>query len=188
MASFGAKRPIWAKINTEPAGALPTYEEMLSLGRLVKADRSITYASGKLYADDQLAESVDEFVSGTIAEETDDIPDDVAGEIYGSEVTEGRVSRKSGDNPPYGGHAYYKVLMRKGVKYYKGFYYPKVKAILGNDTAQTKGDSITFGTSATTFTVFECNSGEWCIEETFPSEAEVIAWCDEQLGVTESGG
>ena len=41
------------------------------LAGLVKADLSITLASGQLYADDQLAESVDEFVSGSVAMETD---------------------------------------------------------------------------------------------------------------------
>lgn len=185
MASFGAKRPIWAPILTQPKGELPTYGEVQSLGRLVKAERSINYASGKLHADDELVEDVNEFVSGAIAEETDDILDEVAGEIYGSDITNGVVSRKTGDTPPYGGHAYYKVLMRDGKKYYKGYYYPKVKATLGNDTAQSKSDSITFGTALTSLTVFACNSGEWCIEKTCNTEAEVIAWCDEMLGVTE---
>lgn len=190
MASFGAKRPRFAKINTEPEAALPTYENAVTIGRMIKGDLALTFASGKLYADDQLAESVDEFVSGAITLETDDILDDVAGEIYGATVTAGLVDYKAGDTPPAGGLVYYKVLMRKGVKLFKGYYYPRVKAQLGNDTAQTKGDSITFGTSTTALTVYQCNTGSWRQTKEFTgedletAEAAVIAWCDEKLGET----
>ena len=84
MASFGAKYPHFSKIKTEPDDALPTYEGPVNIGRLVKADLTVNLASGKLYADDELAESVDEFSSGSVAMETDDMTDDVAAEVYGS--------------------------------------------------------------------------------------------------------
>ena len=64
--------------------------------------------------------------------------------------------------------------------------YPRVKAALGNDSAATKADSITFGTTSTTFTVFACNSGEWRITEEFDTEAEARSWVDEQLA--QAGG
>ena len=181
MASFGAKYPRFSPIKTEPESALPQYEGPVSLGRLVKAELTITMASGKLYADDALAESVDEFSSGSVAMETDDITDESAGKVYGATVTEKKVSYKAGDSAPMGGLAYYKVLMRNGKKLFKGFFYPRVKAVLGNDTAQTKGDSITFGTSATTFTVFRCNTDAWRITEELDSETAAAAWVDEQL-------
>ncbi len=187
MASFGAKYPRFAKIDTEPVADLPTYKDPVTIGRMIKGDLSLTFASGKLYADDALAESVDEFVSGEVALETDDMLDDVAGEIYDATVEGKRVTYKAGDNPPMGGLAYYKVLMRSGKKVYKGYFYPRVKAAIGNDTAQTKADSITFGTTMTTFTVFRCNSDDWRITEEFDTEAEAVAWVDEQLGDTGEG-
>ena len=55
MASFGAKYPHFSKIKTEPDDALPTYEGPVNIGRLVKADLTVNLASGKLYADDELA-------------------------------------------------------------------------------------------------------------------------------------
>jgi len=181
MASFGAKRPRFAKIQTEPENALPTYDTPVTIGRLIKGDLSITYASGKLFADDELAESVDEFSSGTVALETDDVVDDVAQEIYGLTVSNGEVSYKAGDTPPPGGLTYHKVLMRRGKKLFKGYYYPRVQAVLGNDTAQTKGDSVTFGTSATNFTVYQSNTGQWRVTKEFASEAACEAWCDSKL-------
>lgn len=181
MASFGAKYPRFAPIKTEPAATLPTYDVAVTIGKLVKADLTVALASGKLYADDALAESVDEFSSASIAMETDDMVDASATAIYGCTVNAKAVSYKAGDNPPMGGLAYYKVIMRDGVKLFKGFCYPRVKAIIGNDTAATKADSITFGTSATAFTVFKCNTDEWRITEELATEALAKTWVDEKL-------
>lgn len=183
MASFGAKYIRFNTIAEEPEGKLPVYKRggAVTLGRLVKADLTVNLASGKLYADDELAESVDEFSSGSLAAETDDMEDTAASTVYGCTVTDGEVHFKRGDSPPMGGLAYYKVLMRKGVKFFKGFFYPRVKAALGNDTAQTKGDSITFGTNNTTFTIFGSNSDDWRIWKTFKTEEEARAWVDEKL-------
>ena len=64
----------------------------------------------------------------------------------------------------------------------KGYFYPRVQAALGNDTAQTKTDSITFGTTNTTFTVFPCESGDWRITEEFNKEVDCKAWVKEKLG------
>ncbi len=182
MASFGAKYPFFSKIKSEPAGTLPVYEgEPVRIGRLVKADLTVNLASGKLFADDGLAESVDEFASGSIAMETDDMEDEVASVVYGAQVTDKEVHYNVGDDPPAGGLVYIKKLMRRRKVLHKGYYYPLVKAALGGDTAQTKTDSITFGTAATTFTVFACESGDWRLTQEFPTEAEALAWIKEKL-------
>ena len=109
MASFGAKNPYFCKVKEEPDGKLPVYDgEPVKIGRLVKADLSITMASGKLYADDELAESVEEFASGSLTMETDDIIDSVASVVYGTTVEEKTVHYNTKDDPPSGGLAYYK--------------------------------------------------------------------------------
>lgn len=186
MAQFGAKRPIFAPTKTTPDNALPTYdyEKVVTVGKLVKADLTVTNASGELYADDALAEKVDMFASGSLALETDDKTDEVHAAIHGAtkDTQSSEVTDSDGDVAPRGGLCYYKVIIRGGVRYFKGVFHPLVKAILGNDSAATKGSSITFGTSATTFTVFRCNSGAWRITKEFTTESECIAWCDTKLG------
>ncbi len=183
MASFGAKNPYFAPIESEPEGTLPVYKgEPVKIGRLVKADLTLTMASGKLYADDELAESAEEFVSGSIAMETDDILDTVASVIYGATVKEKTVVYNTSDNPPPGGLAYYKKLMRHGKLVFKGLFFPRVKAALGNDAAQTKADSITFGTSTTNFTVSNANNGDWRFTEEFETEDAALAWVKAMLG------
>ena len=78
------------------------------------------------------------------------------------------------------------MLFRSGQKVYKGCFYPKVRAALGNDNAATRGNSITFGTTPTTLTVFACNTGDWRITKEFTgdgAEASALAWLKEKLAV-----
>ena len=152
MAQFGAKRPIFAPTKTTPDNALPTYdyEKVVTVGKLVKADLTVTNASGELYADDALAEKVDMFASGSLALETDDKTDEVHAAIHGAtkDTQSSEVTDSDGDVAPRGGLCYYKVIIRGGVRYFKGVFHPLVKAILGNDSAATKGSSITSSASA----------------------------------------
>lgn len=185
MAAFGAKYIKYAQIKAEAENALPTYEATKAkvIGLLVKADFSPTYASGELYADDKLAEKQEEFISGTIAVELDELEDDTAALIYGNTLseTDERVDN-SKDNAPYGGLGYIKTLLKNGVKFYRAYYYPKVRAVIGNDSANTKSNSITFATAPTSFTVYEANNGDWRQTKKFDTEAAAKAWIDSKLG------
>lgn len=176
MAEFGANHPCF-----KPDAA----QSGVAIGKLVSANLTVNLASGELYADDGLAEQLSEFSSGTIAMETDDMSDQVASTVYGCKVEGGVVTSNTNDTAPRGGLAYYKTLMRKGVKYYKGFYYPRVRAALGNDNAQTRGSSITFQTTQTTFTVFADDSGNWRETKTFTDKDSAAAWCEQKTAVSE---
>ncbi len=177
MADFGAKYPCF-----KPEGA----ETGAVIGKLVSANLTVNLASGELYADDVLAEQLSEFSSGSIAMETDDLADDNAAKIYGCTVTEGLVTYNVGDTAPRGGLGYYKSLMREGKKFFKAFFYPRVRAALGNDNAQTRGSSITFQTSSTTFTVFADAKGTWRETETFEAESDAVAWINERCGIADA--
>lgn len=183
MAKFGAKHPCFAPIATEPDNAAPTYGVGAEIGKLVAANLTVNLASGELFADDILAEQLSEFASGTLVMETDDMVAEIAGMVYGATVNGNRVTYNKGDTAPLGGLGYYKVMMRNGVKYYEGYYYPKVRAALGNDNAQTRGNSITFSTTSTTFTVFAPNAGDWRETETFTTEEAAKLWIENKLGL-----
>ena len=113
------------------------------------ANLTVNLANGELFADDSMAEQVSEFASGTLAMETDDMLDSVAAVVYGAtaEAEGGELKYNAADTPPLGGLAYYKRLKRSGKTCFKGYYYPKVRAALGNDNAQTKGSSCLLYTS-----------------------------------------
>ncbi|GHU92944.1 hypothetical protein FACS1894208_01230 [Clostridia bacterium] len=188
MAGFGAQYPNFAPIDTQPVGALPTYksEDKVTIGHLVGATLTVNNATAEMYGDDRLIEEISEFISGSIAMETDDLALDVAGTLFGTEISEsGQLGFKSSDTSPPGGLTYIKVLMRNKVKVFKGYYYPLVKASMGNDTATTKSASTNFSSTPTNFTVFPCNDDHWVILEEFDTLAAAKTWCDAQLGVTE---
>jgi len=186
MATFGAQYPNFAPwAETQPETGLPAFGARVVIGRLVSANVTVALATGDLYADDVLAEHVSEFASASCAMETDDMLDAVAAVVYGATVETQQVHYKAGDATPQGGLAYYKVLMRNGTKVYKGFFYPKVMAALGNDSAQTKGSSVTFGTASTTFTIqAHTATDDWRITAEFPDVAAVRAWVEEMLTTT----
>lgn len=188
MAAFGAKYFKYAKIKEEKKNQLPTYDadKTMMLGGLVKADLTVNFASGETYADDMLAEKAEEFISGSIAAEVDELEDETASVIYGAKINElGEKADNTGDSAPYGGLAYYKCLMKNGAKFYRGYYYPKVKAALGNDSAATKSSSITFATTPINFTVYEPDTGDWRYTKKFDTEAEVREWIDKKLSNAE---
>jgi hypothetical protein len=187
MSAFGAKYLNFAPIAEEAEDALPTYEKngAFSLGALVKADLTVNFASGELYADDRLAEKVDEFSSGSLAAEVDELKDEQAAKIYGATYNESKEKiDNTGDTVPTGGLTYCKSLMKNGVKFYRGYYYPKVKAQIGSDSAATKSSSITLATSPITFTIMEALNGDWRHTEEFDTEAAAKAWCDKKLANT----
>lgn len=182
MASFGAKYIKFAPVKTEPEGKLPTYDAAVELGKLVKAELTVNIATGELYANNMLAEKSDEFISGTLAVEVDDMEKEIEGTVYGSAYNDGELVDNAADVVPYGGLAYYKTLQRSGKPVFEACYYPKAKAILSTDSAATKGSSITFNTKPLSFTIYEPDSGDWRYRKEFSSEKEAIAYVDDKLG------
>lgn len=184
MAKIGANYPCFAPIQgDEPLNTLPSYGAGRVIGKLVTANLTANLSVGDMYADDGLAEQINEFLSGTIVMETDDMSDDTAAAIYGATVVDNEVKYNKGDVCPLGCLGYYKSMVRNGVRYYQGYFYPKVRASLGADNAQTKGAEVTFQTTSTTFTVFAPNVGDWRITCTFSNEADAKAWVAEKVGV-----
>ena len=158
MAAFGAKYIKYAAIKTEEENKLPAYDAQKTkmIGSLVKADLTVNFASGELYADDLLAEKAEEFISGNIAVEVDELDDEVASVIYGATVNEENEKvDNTGDNAPYGG--------------------------LGYINTATKSCSITFSTTQVNFTVYEPKTGDWRYTKKFNTEAEAKAWIDSKL-------
>lgn len=147
MAKIGAALPMWAPIADEPKDALPKYgAEQIEIGTLVAANTSVTFASGQDHGSNRLVEEVNDFVSATCAMENNDTTLTVESAIYGSTMDEQSKELGDGaeDSAPYGGLTYYQTIQRNGKKVYRGVFYPKAKAALGQDNAQTKAGSVSF--------------------------------------------
>lgn len=180
MAKFGAKYPCF-----KPTGATAGFV----MGKLVGADLTTTLASGELWADDMLTEQLSQFASGSIALVTDELTEENAAKIYGATASEDgdSVVYKVDDTPPEGVFAFYTPMMKGGVKYFRGYSYPRAKGALGNETNQTRGSSITFQTENTTLTVMGDSNGKWREVKRFDTEAEAITWVNTQVGISTGG-
>lgn len=193
MAGIGLKYCMFAPIATEPEGALPTYDDIITVGKIITANLTLTFANGKLYGDDALIEEVNEFSSGAIELGVDDMTDEVLGAVYGcdvdtTEANKATVTYNVNDVPPFGGFGYVRKFIKNNVPRFVGYYYPKVRAVLGNESTSTKGESITWQTPTTTLTVFTANTGDWRKQHTEETEEAAKAWVEQMLGKTVSAG
>lgn len=189
MAYIGAQYPRFAPFAAEETDtAMPTYDKtnLVILGELVGANLTVTNASGEQHGDDKLVEKIEQFASGAIPMETTDLSDASATVIYGNEVVDQAIEDKVLDEPPYGGLSYFKTKYRKGKTSYEACFYPKAKAALGNDNAQTKNGSISIQNATTNFTIFPplCDEGAWRRRQTFETIAEAKTWLDKQYDST----
>lgn len=180
---MGAKYPRFSPIKEEPANALPIYATGgVVIGELIFANVTVNLATAELHSDDALNIKVSEFASASIAMNTDGIEDEVASALFGAEVKEQMVVYNVGDVAPNGGLAYYSMMKDKlGKVYFKGYFFPKVQAAMGNDNVATKSGSISFQTANTTFTVMKCENGDWMQTEIHPNEAAAKAWVDKMV-------
>lgn len=186
MATYGAKYIKWAPFadaDPESGEGYPKYGPALVLSKLVKVTDSPTYAEGKLYGDDELAEYASEFVENDIDIEVTEISNEMAKGVFGAslEGTEDLVFG-SNDSAPYGGLAFICCKMVGGKKSYQGIYYPKNKSAMQGEEYNTKGDSITFGTGKIKLKGSAANNGAWKVRsKAFPTETEAKSWIDTKL-------
>lgn len=185
MAIYGAKSPLFAPFaGEEPQSGIPVYGAGRAIGRLVGCTVTPNNAEGRLDADNALAEYINEITDEDISLETDDLIVDNAVMLYGATLSGGDLEYRQGDTPPYGGYGFYHTAMRNGEKSYIGHFYPKVRATRGARTFNTKGQTITFGTS--TLAMKAMFTGDGLIEvesEPFAREEDAYAWVASKLGI-----
>jgi len=185
MASIGLKIFAWAKMATEPKGAVPTYEPGFILGKAVSTNLTITNAEGELYADDMLAEYVSEFASGEFTAETDNIELAHQAKLYGATMVEDELQFGAEDNAPYGGIGGYQVLMVRGVRKYRAWFFPKAKAAIPDWTGTTRGNSVSFATQPIRMRVMSPEYGPWYYVKEFTDEDAARAYIETKLGIAQ---
>lgn len=196
MARYGAKYIRWAPFaaeSPEPENALPKYGPAISLAELNKLTDAPTFAEGKQYGDDGLAEYVSEFVEVAIDLEITDLPVDIEQPVLGVKKTGTPTNAEithfsSDDTAPYGGLGFVSCIMRNNVRKYQGIFYPKVKAAMQGEEFTTKGDSITLTGGKLKFVGAAANSGDWKLKSNYlASFAEAKKWVDDLHSGTAPG-
>lgn len=188
MAKMGLKYMVWNEMDTETDAAVPTYKSAgaIVVGRMVSLNVAIQNSEGELYADDLLAEYASEFSSADLTAEVDNISLENQAKLYGATCTEGELQAKADDTAPYGGIGGYQVLQISGVRKYRAWFYPKVKASMPDFDGSTKGNSISFGTQPIKMKVAAPKFGPWYVAKEFDTEAAAKAYIDGKVGLTAS--
>ena len=183
MASMGLKYLAWAQQATEPADAVPTYSAGKVIGRMVSANLAIQSAEGELYADDMLSEYISEFSSADFTAEVDNIPLADQATLYGATYASDEFKATYTDAPPFGGIGGIQILLVRGVRKYRAWFFPKARASMPDWDATTRGDSISFGTQPIQMKIMTPLYGPWYYLKEFTTEAAAKAYIDTKLGV-----
>lgn len=143
MATIGLDQLYYAKI-TEDAEGIETYGHPIRLAKAIKADLTIELAEAMLYADDTIAASVQEFKSGKLALDVDDIGPEKAQDLTGATIDDQGVlvsaSEDSGCDVAIGFRA------RKTNNKFRYFWLYRVKFGIPATNLETKADGIKFST------------------------------------------
>lgn len=186
MATYGAKYIKFAPLKTEPADAIPTYENAVQIAELQKLTDNPTYSEGKQYGDDRLVEYVSEFNEADVDVEVTDLDNQMQSTIFGAtlsgENTAEELAFGGSDTAPYGGLGAVICRMRGNVKTYQGVLYTKVKASMQGEEFTTKGDNITLAGGKLKFKATEPKYGKWKIKSAmFPTLEAAKSWVDTKL-------
>lgn len=193
MATIGIKHPVYAVISGFPDGAKPTYNPSKAgvLGKAIKADITLNFAEGSLYADDALAEYATKFQNGTITSGYDELTPQKYADILGYrlDATGGSTILRKGakDKAPYCGYGYFKTKMIDGVTKFQAKVFYKVMFRENGDNAETAAENINFQTlelGATILPVIGFNEDDYCEEQIFTTESAAITYLHSVLGIT----
>lgn len=187
MARIGLKYPAIAKYTV--SNNTVAYTDGTVLGKAIKSDIQINCSDDKLYADDSLAENCKEFIDGTIALSVDDLSDANYALLLGHTVddTTSEISANGADSAPYVGVGFYGKKIKDGTVSYRAVWLAKVLFAEPQDTSDTKGQGVTFGTPTLNGTISTDLSGNWKYEKTFTgasAAADALAWVKTKAGIT----
>ena len=163
-----------------------TYGSKKTLGKAISANVSITTTEAKLYGDDGLAESVKEFVDGSMSLGVDDLEAEAEAEILGATLdSSGELVNSTDDAAPWVQIGFVAVRIRGNKKQYRGILYNKVQFAVPNEDNQTKGQNITFTTPTLTGTIAALASGQWRKKSKWLDSADAAdEWVDTAMSGT----
>lgn len=166
-------------ILTEAQDGTPSYNGATKPAKAISCSVSITNNEVTLYADDVLAESDTSFQSGEVTIGIDDEDQTTMSALLGHTVdASGEMVRNADDTAPYVGFGRIITKMVGGAYKYKVEALYKVKFAEPNQSDNTKGESIEFGTSELTGKVATLANGNWSVTKTFDEKSDAITYLE----------
>ena len=196
MPQYGAKNLQWAPFaasNPEPEDALPNYGTPMNLGALQSVAETLNFSEGEARGDDVRKIYIKEFVDGSLAVGVLELANETASAVTGAQIdsTEGAkdIHFSSNDTAPYGCLGFYTTNIKAdGSKYYKGIFYPKVKASMDGRTYNTKQKTIVLDSPKLTLSVVAGSSKENRIEsDELTTESAAKTWVNGKVKAATGG-
>lgn len=183
MANFGLSRPWIAKYNPETN----RYNNAFKCGKAVNTSVTPNYNEASMFADNQQTENISEFKNANVSLGVDRLPVQAAGIMFGHTVKEsGEEISKTEDSSGYVGYGFITAEMNSGIKKYRACVLLKVQFKEGEESYETKGDSIVFKAPALSGIAMAIDTGEWRKKSPyFDTEEEADQWIQTEFGVIE---
>lgn len=189
MATIGLRDVYYALLKEDPVGGTPTYETPVKIAGAISANVNPNSSSATLFADDGPYDTAATLGEISLELNMADLPLSTQATLLGHSISNGVLSRKADDVPPWVAVGF-RTLKSNGK--YRYYWLNKGKFAIPEDDLQTKGDSIEFQTPTISGSFVKRNSDdEWQRvgdedEESFSSEG----WFSSPLatGQAPSGG
>ena len=183
MANFGLSKPWIAKYNPSTG----KYSNAFKCGSAISTAVTPNYNEAALFADDQQIENVSEFKNANVSLGVDRMPVIAASIMFGHEVDGEGVEISNADD--FGNYVGYGFITREkldGANKFRACLLIKVLFKEGEESFETKGDSITFKTPSLSGTAMANEDGKWRKKSPyFNSLAEADKWLQMELGAIE---
>lgn len=186
MPKIGLKNPMYCPMTiAQDAGGndVETLQPGKVMGKAVTADIQINVANATYYADDSVAESVAEFISGTITNELDELANEVASDLFGSQLDEGELISNENDIAAFIRQGFIVTKIKNNARKYRAIVYMKVKYQVPSEQFQTKGEQITFTGTTLTGTIMRNKDGDWKREKIFDQLADAVAYIKDLVNI-----
>lgn len=192
MAKIGLREPKYSVVTVSESDGVETesYGTAKVFAKAVSMTTSINVNKNKFYADDGVAESDPEFISGSMTMVTDDLEDSVHADISGAtlESTSNTITDKDTDSAPYVRFSAIVRRVKGGASQYKAVLFTRLQFDVPADDYETKGESIVYKSTTLTAEIMKNPAGEWRKASPWGTLAEARTWRDANVAPSSSGG
>lgn len=181
MANFGLSKPWIAKLDA----ATGTYSGGFKCGMAVNTSISPSYNEASMFADNQEREHVKEFKNAAVSLGTDRLPVQASKTVFGHTVNaDGEENNNVSDEPNYVGYGFVTCEKLDGKTKYRACILLKVLFSEGEESYETKGESIVFKAPTISGIAMADSNGNWRRKSPyFNTEEEADLWIQKQLNV-----
>lgn len=176
--NFGFSKPIIAKYNYDSSTGKISYTDAFQVGEGVNTSVTPNYANARLFGDNICVEEINEFVSAAVSLGVTRMPLKAAEVLFGHTIDDSVALTEISNADDVAGFVGYGFTAKNSDGTYDACVLYKVKFAEGEDSYQTKADSITFKQPTLSGSAFANDeTKDWRIKKYgFTSETAAETW------------